>query len=265
MAASPPALWPCFKHKEVAGQTLMGTCHLNLCPTPSKYLTRYPTEDTLLNIPGHSCITFHRHMLARLGNVVYVGVLRTLSTIQTQNVVIRSKEAEMPRAHSLLSRYYIAHGVLQDSTPTGTNSWSLLGTSRSNCAGSLQASPTLCGTSQRVGRGTACSNHNPWKEQARVTAERRALWTRDRYHYWLFKAAEEFWQQVPTYSPWNARGLLRKPATWGHSMWSGDALGVSDRVISVKILSCKLPIALNGCIFFLCLLAYHLNAFLQFF
>lgn len=168
MAASPPALWPCFKHKEVAGQTLMGTCHLNLCPTPSKYLTRYPTEDTLLNIPGHSCITFHRPMLARLGNVVYMGVLRTLSTIQTQNVVIRSKEAEMPRAHSLLSRYHTAHGVLQDSTPTGTNSWSLLGTSRSNCAGSLQASPTLCGTSQRVGRGTACSNHNPWKEQARL-------------------------------------------------------------------------------------------------
>lgn len=125
MAASPPALWPCFVHKEVAGQTLMGTCHLNLCPTPLKYLTRYPTEDILLNIPGHSCITFHHHVLARLGNVVYMGVLCTWTTIQTRNVVIRSKEAEMPRAHSLLSRYHIAHWVLQDSTPTGPNSWSL--------------------------------------------------------------------------------------------------------------------------------------------
>lgn len=117
MGASPPALWLCFKHKEVAGQTLMGTCHLNLCPTPLKYLTRYPTtKDTLLKVTGHNCITFHHCMLAGFGNVFSMGMLLHLN--YHSDTKCCKKERRSRNAQSTLTPRQVSHSTLSSPRKT---------------------------------------------------------------------------------------------------------------------------------------------------
>lgn len=68
-----------FHAEEVAGQKLMGTCHLDLCPLPFKFLTRYPTKNILLSIIGHNCITLHHCVFEKFGKIVYMDILLHLN------------------------------------------------------------------------------------------------------------------------------------------------------------------------------------------
>lgn len=177
----------------------MGTCHLNLCPVPLKYLTRSPTKNILLNITGHNCITFHHSVFATFGNVVDMGVPLHLN--YHPDTTGRAKEQRGGKAQSALTPQQIALGTRSSPRMTaslwGQTNDPVLGTSRSNRAGGPQAHAKLCGTSHWVRRGTACSDHPPGAEQAGDVADGRAPWTGDQAELLRVQEAEEFGQLIP--------------------------------------------------------------------